>query len=87
MLLMIDNRMLKNNACQKVATLKPGLNIQAAISIIKALITNRNKPSETIVAGIVKNTSTGLTDTFSTDSRAANNKAYQKLSRCTPGKI
>lgn len=79
--------MLKNKACQKVETAKPGFKIQAAISIINALITSRNKPSETMVAGMVKKIRTGFTETFSIESKAASAMAYQKLSRYTPGSI
>lgn len=86
-LLMIESKMLKKRACQKVATSKAGFNIHAAISIIKALMTNKNKPNEIIVAGIVKKTRIGLIDTFNKESSAANITAYPKLSRYTPGKI
>ena len=52
--------MLNNNATQKPSTLKPLLRILLAIRIIPALITNKNKPSETTVIGKVRNINTGF---------------------------
>ena len=51
--------MLKNNASQKLATLKP-LTKCSAIKIIKALMKNKNNPSEKIVTGSVRIIKRGL---------------------------
>ena len=51
--------MLNSNASQKLATLKPFTKC-SAIKTIKALMTNKNNPSEKIVTGSVKIIKRGL---------------------------
>lgn len=55
--------MLKNKAAQNPEIAKPSINLSAN-NIIIALITNRNSPKVTRVAGSVKNTNNGLTNIF-----------------------
>ena len=54
---------LNNNAHQKEVTVKPPKNF-AAIKMIQALITNKNKPKVISVAGSVKNINKGLKKAF-----------------------
>ena len=56
--------MLKNNAAQNPETAKPSTNLSAN-KIIQALITNKNNPKVTIVAGSVKKIKSGRTNIFS----------------------
>lgn len=51
-----------------------------------ALITNRNNPMVTIVAGSVINTSTGLKNIFNNPITTATHKAEVHPVTCTPGK-
>ena len=51
---------LKMSAVIKPSTLKPSTNL-SQIKMIMALITSKNKPSEKIVIGNVKNTNIGFT--------------------------
>jgi hypothetical protein len=62
--LKIDNNMLNNNAVKKPETAKSSINLSAN-NIIMALITKRNKPKVTRVAGSVKKIKRGLTNIFS----------------------
>ena len=55
--------MLKRSALKNPDTAKPSTNLSAN-KIIIALITNRNKPKVTIVAGKVKKTKSGRTNIF-----------------------
>ncbi len=64
--LKIDSKMLKNNADQKPETAKPSTNLSAN-KIIQALITNKNKPKVTMVAGKVKKIKSGRTNIFNSD--------------------
>lgn len=50
-----------------------------------ALITNRNSPMVTIVAGSVINTRTGLKNIFSNPITTATHKAEVHPTTCTPG--
>ena len=77
---------LNNRAHQKEITLNP-LKILEAINIIHALITNKNKPKVTRVAGRVKKIKTGRKKAFKTPIITATHIAYIKLSTTTPGKI
>ena len=56
--------MLKNKAAQNPETAKPSTNLSAN-KIIQALITNKNNPKVTIVAGSVKKIKSGRTNIFS----------------------
>ena len=56
--------MLKSNAAQKPETAKPSTNLSAN-NMIQALITNKNKPKVTMVAGNVKKIKSGRTNMFS----------------------
>jgi hypothetical protein len=58
-----ERMMLKNNACRKPSTLNPSTSFSAKM-IMTALITSRNKPSVTIVIGIVRIVRTGFTMAF-----------------------
>lgn len=59
----MDNNTLNNKAVKKPETAKPSINLSAN-KTITALITKRNKPKLTIVAGSVKNTKSGRTNIF-----------------------
>jgi len=67
---MTDKMILNKRAHQKPLTLKPSINSDAII-IIRALITNKNKPKVRKVIGIVKKINTGL----NTELRTAMTKA------------
>lgn len=58
--------MLKSKASKKSETTKPSTNLSANKMII-ALITNKNNPKVTIVAGSVKKTKSGRTNIFNSD--------------------
>lgn len=60
----MDSKTLKNSAEKKPETANPSINLSAN-KIIIALITNKNKPKVTIVAGNVKNIKSGFTNMFS----------------------
>lgn len=60
----IDKITLKSNAVQKESTTNPPT-IFVHSNIIKALITNRNKPKVTMVKGKVSNTIIGFINIFS----------------------
>jgi hypothetical protein len=62
--LKIDSNILNNNAVKKPETAKSSINLSAN-NIIMALITKRNKPRVTMVAGSVKKINRGLTNIFS----------------------
>jgi hypothetical protein len=62
----IDNNTLNKNAVKNPFTTKPATKFPAN-NIITALITNKNNPKVTIVAGNVKNTSNGRTNIFNND--------------------
>jgi hypothetical protein len=62
--LKIDSNILNNNAVKKPETAKSSINLSAN-NIIMALITKRNKPKVTRVAGSVKKINRGLTNIFS----------------------
>lgn len=49
-------------------------------------MTNKNSPSVIIVAGIVRNTNIGFTNTFNNPNTTATIKAVVKLSTEIPGK-
>lgn len=82
-----DKIRLNSNAHQKPSTLNPSTNL-AVINIIIALITNKNKPRDKMVTGIVKTIMIGLMTLFRNDSTAATINAVRKLllAICTPGK-
>lgn len=81
-----DNKILKTNAEKKLDTIKPPTKF-AASSIIIALITNRNSPKVTIVAGNVKKINNGLTNIFKTAIAKATQIADDIFATATPGKI
>lgn len=62
--LKIDSKILKKKAAKNPDTAKPSTNLSAN-KIIIALITNKNKPKVTRVAGSVKKIKRGLTNKFS----------------------
>lgn len=62
----IDNKTLNNSAVKNPLTAKPDTNLLAN-NIITALITNKNNPKVTMVAGNVKNTNNGRTNIFSNE--------------------
>ncbi len=59
----MDSKILKKNAAKKPDTAKPSTNLSAK-RIIIALITNKNNPNVTMVAGNVKKIKRGLTKRF-----------------------
>tara|TARA_Y100000034_G_scaffold136654_2_gene214661 strand:+ start:70628 stop:70846 length:219 start_codon:yes stop_codon:yes gene_type:complete len=59
----MDNRMLKKRAVRNPLTANPLTNL-SAISMIKALMANKNRPRVTMVAGRVKKIKSGLTNMF-----------------------
>ncbi len=62
--LKMDSRILNKRAAKNPLTTKPATNLLAKI-IMTALITNKKRPKETIVAGKVKKIKSGLTNIFS----------------------
>ena len=72
------------NAGKKPATSKPGV-IAPANQIVMALITNKNKPKDTIVKGKVKITKIGLTTAFTNPNIIAATIAATKLLTTNPG--
>lgn len=78
--------MLNNNAEKKLVTINPPTKF-AAIKIIIALITNKNKPNVTIVAGNVNKISNGLTNIFRIAIANATQTAVETVAISTPGKI
>ena len=64
------NRILNSKAVQKLLTENPSINLSAN-KMIQALITNKNKPSVSIVAGNVKSTNKGFTKIFNNPNTAA----------------
>lgn len=81
-----DNKILKTKAEKKLDTIKPPTKL-AANRIIIALITNRNSPKVTIVAGNVKKINNGLTNIFKTAIAKATHIADDIFAIATPGKI
>lgn len=61
--LKIESSILNKNAAKNPETAKPFTNLSAN-KIIMALITNKNNPKVTMVAGNVKNIKSGLTKRF-----------------------
>lgn len=72
----MDNRMLKSMAIQMLLTEKPGINLSAN-KMMRALMTNKNKPKVTMVMGNVKITKIGFTNRFKTDNTAATTTAVK----------
>ena len=61
-----DSKTLNNSAQKNPSTAKPSTNLSAN-KMIHALITNRNKPKVTMVAGNVKNIKSGRTNIFNNE--------------------
>lgn len=78
--------MLNNNAVKKPETAKSSINLSAN-NIIMALITKRNKPRVTMVAGSVKKINKGLTNIFNKEIIRATIIADTQPATSTPGKI
>jgi len=66
----MESRILNSTAHPMLVTVKPLIKYPA-INTIMALIMNRNKPSVTIVNGIVKKINIGRTNVFSNPSTIA----------------
>lgn len=81
----MDNNKLNNSAYQNPATWKPSINL-SEISIIAALITNKNKPKVTIVTGMVNNINIGFKKVFNKASTTATINAVVMLSTTIPVK-
>lgn len=79
----IVKRILNNKAVQKLLTPKPSTNLSAR-RMIQALITNRNRPKVSIVAGKVNRTNKGLTKMFNNPRTAATTIAVTYPSTETP---
>jgi hypothetical protein len=73
----MDNITLKNSAVQNESTLNPPT-ILSQNKMIKALITNKNRPNVTKVIGKVNTNSIGLTKTLSSPRTSATIKAVVK---------
>ena len=82
----MDSKTLNNNADQKPDTAKPSINLSAN-KIIHALITNKNKPKVTMVAGKVKNIKSGRTNMFNNEITIATIIADVYPATEIPGKI
>ena len=79
-----ESKILNNNADHQSFTVKPGT-IAAAHFIMRILITSRNKPSVTIVIGIVSTMRIGFTIPLSNASTAASIIAVTLSLIVTPG--
>lgn len=79
-----DSTRLKRSALRKELTLKPSTSASHS-NIIIAFITSRKSPSVKMVAGRVKNTSTGLTKILRSPSTSATISASIKPLTVTPG--
>lgn len=82
----IDNKTLKIKATKKPETANP-LTKLSAKRMITALITNKNNPKVTMVAGSVKNINSGRTNIFKIAITTATIKAVPYPSTVTPGNI
>lgn len=82
----MESKILKKSAVQKPETAKPPTNLSAN-KIIIALITNKNKPKVTKVAGSVKKIKMGLTNIFKKAITAATIIADRYPETVTPGKM
>jgi hypothetical protein len=80
----IERIMLKIKAVQNESTLNPPT-IFEHNKIMTALITNRNKPNENIVAGNVNRIKIGFTNRLSKPKTTATIKAVSKLATFTLG--
>jgi len=78
--------MLNNNAYLKWSTVKPFTKC-ASIRIMHALITNRKRPSERMVAGSVNKINNGLMNESSRERTTATAIAVKISRMCTPGNI
>ena len=78
-----ESKMLKNRAVQKESTAKPPTILEHRI-MIRALMTNKNNPKVTIVAGNVKKTSKGLIKVLSNPSTTAMIIEVTKLETVIP---
>ena len=78
----IERIILKIKAVQNESTLNPPT-IFEHNKIINALITNKNKPSVTMVTGKVNITKIGLINTLSNPKTTATIKEVVKLATCT----
>ena len=78
-----DRIMLKNKAVQNESTAKPPTIFEQRI-MIRALMTNKNNPKVTIVAGNVKKTSKGLIKVLSNPSTTAMIIEVTKLETVIP---
>jgi hypothetical protein len=81
----IDNKILKNNAVQKVSTLNPSTKLLHN-KIINALMTNKNNPKVKIVIGSVNKIKTGLTNRFNNPKTMATIMEVAKFATDTPGR-
>jgi len=78
--------MLKNKAAQKPETVNPSTNLSAN-KMIQALITNKNSPKVTIVAGNVKKIKSGRINIFNNAITTATIIAETYPATEIPGKI
>ncbi len=81
----MDSETLNNKAAKKPETAKPSINLSAN-KIMHALITKRNNPKVTIVAGNVKKTKSGRTNIFNKETTTATIIAETYPSTEIPGK-
>ncbi len=78
------SKILKSKAVKKPLTANPVTKFPAN-KIITALITNKNKPKLTMVAGKVKKINNGLTNIFNKEMTTATQIAVTELSIWIPG--
>jgi hypothetical protein len=79
------SKILNSKAVKNPLTVKPSTKFPASIIII-ALITNKNNPKETMVAGKVKKISSGRTNMFNNEITIATHIEVTKLATLIPGK-
>ena len=81
-----DNRIVNNSAHQKPSTCILPITY-AARRIIRALMTNENKPSVKIVIGSDRMDRIGFTIRFKSPNTMAKIMVEPKVSKCTPDRI
>ena len=79
----IESTMLNHNAAHQFTTVKPGT-ILADHLIRRILITSKNKPSVSMVIGMVRIIKIGFTKLLSSASTTAKSIALNPLSKWTP---
>src|SRR5450756_1890690 len=81
-----EMKMLAKKAVQKLETLKP-LTRDETSKIMRALITNKNRPNVRNVSGNVRTMSSGLTMAFAKPSKSAETTNDEVLANLIPWKM